>query len=102
MCTDKKVLRLEPFGPRQTGMQEMQLSPEDFQSEFPVQHIHVDYQDTTPGLTVGVWQTSEFIKKFYSISDPGAVLISKIIACCINSLCCTWIHGQFGEYKTNK
>ena len=64
MSTDKNVIRLEPFGPAQTGMQEMQLNPEDFQSELPVQHVHVYYEDTTLGLSVGVWDTTAMQESF--------------------------------------
>ena len=54
MKTEKRIVRLEPFGPAKTGMQKMHLEPEDFQSEIPMQHIHVYYEDETLGLSVGV------------------------------------------------
>ncbi len=64
MNTEKKVIRLEPFGPAQTGMLKMQLEPESFQSEIPTQHIHVYYEDETLGLSVGVWDTTSMQETF--------------------------------------
>ena len=64
MSIVKEIIRLEPFGPAQTGMVKMQLSPEDFQSELPVQHMHVYYEDETLGLSVGVWDTTSMQEAF--------------------------------------
>ena len=58
MKTEKRIIRLEPFGPANTGMQKMHLEPEEFQSKIPVQHVHVYYEDETLGLSVGVWDTT--------------------------------------------
>ncbi|SVB07252.1 uncharacterized protein METZ01_LOCUS160106, partial [marine metagenome] len=35
MKTEKRIIRLEPFGPAKTGMQKMHLEPEEFQSKIP-------------------------------------------------------------------
>ena len=64
MKTEKRIVRLEPFGPAKTGMQKMHLEPEDFQSEIPMQHIHVYYEDETLGLSVGVWDTTSMQEVF--------------------------------------
>ena len=64
MKTEKKIIRLEPFGPAKTGMQKMHLKPEEFQSKIPVQHIHVYYEDETLGLSVGVWDTTSMQEVF--------------------------------------
>ncbi len=64
MSNDNKVIRLEPHGPADTGMAEMQLDPADFQSELPQQHIHVYYEDEVLGLTVGVWDTTSMQEVF--------------------------------------
>ena len=64
MSIIKKVIRLEPFGPAKTGMAKMQLSLKDFQSELPVQHMHVYYEDEVLGLSVGVWDTTSMREAF--------------------------------------
>jgi len=64
MSTEKKVIRLEPHGPAGTGMAEMQLDAADFQSELPVQHIHLYFEDEELGLSVGVWDTTSMQEAF--------------------------------------
>lgn len=64
MNTDKKVIRLEPLGPDEIGMSKMDLDPNDFQSELPLQHIHVYYENQAMGLTVGVWDTTSMQEAF--------------------------------------
>jgi len=64
MPSRRNIIRLESFGPAKTGMQQMQLEPEDFQSELPVQHIHVYYEDESLGLSVGVWDTTSMEEVF--------------------------------------
>ena len=64
MKTEKRIIRLEPFGPAKTGMQKMHLEPEEFQSKIPMQHIHVYYEDETLGLSVGVWDTTSMQEVF--------------------------------------
>ena len=41
MSNKPGVIRLEPNGPANVGMEQMQLDAADFQSELPQQHIHV-------------------------------------------------------------
>ena len=64
MSIDNKIIRLESLGPANTGMAQMQLNPKDFQSELPVQHMHVYYEDETLGLSVGVWDTTSMQEAF--------------------------------------
>ena len=64
MPSRRNIIRLEPFGPTETRMQQMQLEPEDFQSEMPVQHIHIYYEDESLGLSVGVWDTTSMEEVF--------------------------------------
>jgi uncharacterized cupin superfamily protein len=64
MGYDKSVIRLERFGPADSGMVKMQLDPEMFQSELPVQHQHVYFSDEVLGLEVGVWDTTSMQEAF--------------------------------------
>ncbi len=64
MNIDSKVIRLEPDGPADTGMEEMRLDPADFQSELPRQHLHVYYENQALGLSVGVWDTTSMQEAF--------------------------------------
>jgi len=64
MSNKPKIIRLEPHGPADTGMAEMQLDPADFQSDLPQQHIHVYYEDENQGLSVGVWTTTSMQEAF--------------------------------------
>jgi len=64
MSNEQRVIRLEAYGPADTGMAEMQLDPADFQSELPQQHIHVYYEDEEIGLSVGVWDTTSMQEAF--------------------------------------
>jgi len=64
MGSDKKVYRLEPNGPSETGLKRMQLDPADFQSELPEQHLHVYFEDEALGLSVGVWTTTSMQEAF--------------------------------------
>lgn len=64
MSVEKKIIRLEPHGPADTGMSEVQLERADFQSELPVQTLHVYYDDKILGLSVGVWTTTSMQEAF--------------------------------------
>jgi len=64
MNIEKRLIRLEPHGPADEGLSEMQLDPGDFQSELPVQHMHLYYEDETLGLNVGVWDTTSMQEAF--------------------------------------
>ena len=64
MSNEQKVIRLEPYGPADTGMEEMQLDPAGFQSELPSQQVHVYYEDQDLGLSVGVWTTTSMQEAF--------------------------------------
>ncbi len=64
MKNQKKIIRLETNGPADSGLQEMQLDPADFQSELPDQNIHVYYEDEDQGLSVGVWTTTSMQEAF--------------------------------------
>ena len=46
------------------GTSTRQLEPKAFQSELPVQHIHVYYEDESLGLSVGVWDTTSMKEAF--------------------------------------
>lgn len=58
MSTEKRVIRLEPNGPADSGLVKMELDQADFQSDLPEQHLHLYYEDAAIGLTVGVWTTT--------------------------------------------
>ncbi len=64
MSNNKRVIRLEPNGPADTGMPAMELDQADFQSELPQQHLHVYYEDEALGLSVGVWTTTDMQEAF--------------------------------------
>jgi uncharacterized cupin superfamily protein len=64
MSTEKKVIRLEPTGPVNTGMPAMELEQADFQSALPEQHLHVYFEDEALGLSVGVWTTTDMQEAF--------------------------------------
>jgi len=64
MSNKPSVIRLEPYGPADAGMEQMQLNAADFQSELPQQHIHVYYEDEELGLSVGVWDTTSMQEAF--------------------------------------
>lgn len=64
MNTEKKVIRLEPNGPVETGMPALELDPADFQSALPEQHLHVYFEDDALGLSVGVWTTTDMQESF--------------------------------------
>ncbi len=64
MSSEKRVIRLEPNGPAESGMPEMKCSPEDFSSDLPTQTLHVYYNDDDLGLNVGVWTTSPMQEAF--------------------------------------
>ncbi|MGI9626742.1 MAG: cupin domain-containing protein [Longimicrobiales bacterium] len=64
MSTEKRVYRLEKHGPADTGMPEVNCSPEDFASEVPKQTLHVYYEDEAMGVSVGVWTTSPMQEAF--------------------------------------
>ncbi len=36
MSNEQRVIKLEPYGPADTGMEAMQLDQADFQSELPI------------------------------------------------------------------
>jgi uncharacterized cupin superfamily protein len=59
-----KIVRLEPFGLNQSGKTEIKLNAEDFQSELPIQHEHVYFEDKILGLKVGVWDTTSMQEVF--------------------------------------
>ncbi len=60
----QQIIKLEPDGPADIGLLEMQLDPADFQSELPQQHLHVYYEDEGLGLSVGVWTTTSMQEVF--------------------------------------
>ena len=62
MNTEKKVYRLEKYGPAGVGMAEMTCNPEDFASALPTQTLHVYYEDEE--VSVGVWTTSPMQEAF--------------------------------------
>ena len=64
MSNEPSVIRLEPNGPADTGLEEMQLDPADFQSELPRQQVHVYFEDEALGLSVGVWTTTSMQEAF--------------------------------------
>jgi uncharacterized cupin superfamily protein len=64
MTTEKRVYRLEKYGPADTGMDEMKCKAEDFVSDLPTQTIHVYYEDDALGMSVGVWTTSPMQEAF--------------------------------------
>ena len=64
MSSEKRVIRLESYGPAATGMPEMKCSPEDFASELPTQTLHVYFEDEKLGLSAGVWTTSPMQEAF--------------------------------------
>ena len=77
----KRIIRLEPHGPTDSGMPKMRLSPGDFQSELPVQHKHIYYEDDALGLEVGVWDTTSMQEVFgpYPGDEFMWVLEGKVI-----------------------
>ena len=64
MNNEKKVIRLEPAGPADTGLSAMELDQADFQSELPEQHLHEYFADEAIGLSVGVWTTTDMLESF--------------------------------------
>jgi hypothetical protein len=64
MSTEKRVVRLEKYGPADTGMPEMKCNAEDFASDLPTQTLHVYYDDEALGMSVGVWTTSPMQEAF--------------------------------------
>jgi uncharacterized cupin superfamily protein len=64
MSSEKRVYRLERYGPADTGMHEITCNPEDFASDLPTQTLHVYYEDKDLGLSVGVWTTSPMQEAF--------------------------------------
>ncbi|NQV45390.1 MAG: DUF861 domain-containing protein [Rhodospirillales bacterium] len=58
MSTEKRVIRLEPNGPADTGLVKMDLDQAGFQSDLPEQTLHLYYEDAALGLTVGIWTTT--------------------------------------------
>ena len=58
VTAEKKVYRLERFGPPGAGMAEMTCRPEDFASAVPTQTLYEYYTDEELGMSVGVWTTS--------------------------------------------
>ena len=62
MNPEKKVYRLEKYGPADVGMAETTCNPEDFASALPTQTLHVYYEDEE--LSVGVWTTSPMQEAF--------------------------------------
>ena len=58
------VIRLLPDGPKGIGLERMELDPKDFQSELPDQRVHLYYEDTALGLSVGVWTTTDMQEAF--------------------------------------
>ena len=64
MNNTSKIIRLEPLGPENIGLTEMELDPADFQSDLPEQHIHLYFEDEASGLTVGVWTTTDMQEAF--------------------------------------
>ena len=64
MQSTKRVIRLEPNGPRGIGMPEMECDPAGFQSPLPTQHLHVYFSDEELGLNVGVWDTTTMQEAF--------------------------------------
>jgi len=81
MKTAKKIIRFETQGPADTGLPEIQLDPADFQSELPVQHQHVYYEDEAQGLNVGVWDTTSMQEAFgpYPGDEFMCVLEGQVI-----------------------
>ncbi len=64
MSNEQRVIKLEPYGPADSGMEAMQLDQADFQSELPDQQVHVYYEDQDLGLSVGVWTTTSMQEAF--------------------------------------
>ncbi len=64
MSEKQRVIRLEPGGAADNGLEKMDLDPADFQSELPEQYIHVYYEDEDLGLSVGVWTTTTMQEAF--------------------------------------
>lgn len=60
----QRVIRLEPTGPADSGLEKMDLDAADFQSELPEQYVHVYYEDEDLGLSVGVWTTTTMQEAF--------------------------------------
>ncbi len=113
MSSEKKVIRLEPLGPADTGLAKMQLDAADFQSELPQQHIHVYFEDEKLGLSVGVWTTTSMQETFGPYpgdefmwvlegqvslidGDGGATLVKKGQTFCIrNAIPISWKQEGF-------
>lgn len=61
---DRRVHRLEKYGPPEVGMEEMTLDPEDFASGLPTQTLCEYFSDPDLGMSVGVWTTSTMQEAF--------------------------------------
>ncbi len=64
MSTERRVHRMNPHGPVDTGMPEMECDPDDFASDLPIQTLHVYYEDEDLGMSAGVWTTSPMQERF--------------------------------------
>ncbi|MCP3976392.1 MAG: DUF861 domain-containing protein [bacterium] len=75
MSTEKKVHRLEKYGPAGLGMHQMTCNPEDFASDLPTQTLHVYYDDEDLGMSVGVWTTTSMQEAFGPYPGDEFVLL---------------------------
>lgn len=58
------IIPLQFNGPAATGLTQLQLDADAFQSELPEQHWHIYYENESRGLTVGVWTTTSMQEAF--------------------------------------
>jgi len=64
MASEKRVIRLQENGPSDTGMHQMKCDPKGFSSPVPVQNLHVYFEDSELGMSVGVWDTTTMQEAF--------------------------------------
>ena len=64
MTSEKRVYRLEKYGPADAGMTGMKCKAEDFASDIPTQTLHTYFEDEASGLSVGVWTTTPMQEAF--------------------------------------
>ena len=59
-----RLIHLDANGAEGSGLTRLELDAADFQSEVPIQHLHVFFEDADLGLVVGVWDTTTMQEAF--------------------------------------
>lgn len=113
MSIDKKVIRLLADGPVGSGLSNMALDADEFQSDLPEQYVYEFFKDANLGLTVGVWTTTTMQEIFGPYPGDEVVVIldgqaemvdaqgqttpinSGVTACITNGLPISWKQTGF-------